>query len=282
MLKRISTIFLSALVLSILFSAFSVNSALAVTSDVATITFDTEAAIPNFYSEGDIDVTYAITDEYAYTGRSLKITMNVPDASVHEARILMDAGKLRLPNFNNCTIQAHVLFPVKSDKIWGPGTQSVTLIATDPSWVEQRSDSTLYGAWQTLTLQSGSNDNNKSFGFYFPVAGGNAGEVVCYIDDIRIIKDDVVVDTIDMDASFTYPMPTDTATFATTAATTIDPAENEDNTDEVTTTTTPVPDPDSKQSSSPLIIILIVSLVIIAAIAGIIYFFVWKSKNKYY
>lgn len=280
MIKRISAIFLSVVVLGVLFSVFAVNTASAVTSDIATLTFDTESAIPFFYDEGDLNVTLSITEEYAYTGRSLKVTLGVPDARVHEARLLMDAGKLRLPNFNNCTIEAHVFFPVPSDKIWGPSTQSVTIIATDPSWREEKSDSSIFGTWQTITLENGANDNNKSFGFFLPIASGNAGEVVCYIDDIRIIKDGAVLESVDYDANLVYPLPTDTATNGTTQLVT-EPSDSDDTTEEVTTTT-PVPDPDEQPRSSPLVIVLIVSLLIVAAIAGIIYFFVWKSKNKYY
>ena len=265
MLKRVFSLFLSALILSAVCSAFSGITAVAETSDAATITFDTDAAISNFYTEGSSDALLSITDEYGYTGKCLKVAIDVPDATAHEARILMDAGKFKLANFNNCTIEAHILFTVKSDKIWGPGTQSVSLMATDPSWTDVKTDSSLYGAWQTITLKCGPNDNNKSFGFYFPIAGGNSGQVICYIDDIRIIKDGAVLSSIDMDSSLTYPLATDTATFATSA-----------------TTTTPVVIEENGEGIHPVVIILIVSLIIIAGIVGIIFFFVWKSKNKYY
>ena len=280
MLKRVFSLLLAAVTLSVGFTALCTTS-FAADSDVATITFDTENAVPFFYESGDVDVTFTTTDEYAFTGKSLKVTIDVPDNSVHEAKILIDAGKLKIANFNNCTIEAHVLFPTDSDPIWGPGTQSVSMIATDPSWSEIKTDPTLYGAWQTVTLTLDGTTNNKSLGFYLPIDVKNSGTVVCYIDDIRIIKDGVVLDSIDMDPNAAYPLPTDTATFATEATTTQTPVEDTDGEQVTTKKTTPILI--EEEAGNPILLIVLgVSLVIIAVIAGVIYFFVWKSKNRYY
>ena len=280
MIKRTISLIVPVLTLALLISVFAGTCAFAESADVATFTFDTDATLANFYTQGNIDATLSITNAVSFTGNSLKVVLNVPDERARECRILFDAGKLKFLNFNDCTIEAHVFFPQDYNTVWGPGTQSVSLITTDPSWVASETDRTVFGTWQTVTLSCGANTNNKTFGFSIPVANNNAGEIVLYIDDIRIVKENELVASLDADPNLTYPLPTNTGATSEIVENPENPTE-EVVSEEPASTTIQVPTGDTNSKSS-LIIILIISFVIIAAVAGIIYFFVWKSKNKYY
>ena len=280
MLKRLLSLSMVALIFCVGFTGLNVSAAEA---DVATFTFDTPSALSFFYNTGDIDANLSITNEYGFTGKALKVEVDIPDNSNYEAKFLLDASRLKMANFNDCIIEAHILFPSDYSTVIGPGNQSATLLLTDPSWIDAKSDSSKFGAWQTLTVKDSDSSNNRSLGFCFPIAANNQGKFVCYIDDIRIIKDNAVIASLDMDTSLTYPLPTDTATFAKNEETTDSESEDTDaDTAASSTSTSKIIYVEETSGAPTLLIVLFISLLIIAVVVGVIYFFLWKSKNKYY
>lgn len=240
-------------------------------AEPATITFDTDKLLDDFVLEGSIEkdeLTFEITDEKYYIGKSLKITADLKDAPGSEnVGFTIDTNILGIENLAGHTVEASVLFPteLKSNLAFAQMYVHGTV------WLDATYEPSKKNEWQSVKIKVRDDVINNIIGFKLPFQKAYSG-TVCYIDQIMIYKPDGTLHaSYDASGDVDYSVETGNTT---TVSTTVDTQ------DLVRTTTKSTDDASPLAANKPVLIAVAGGILLIIAI--IIAIVVSKSKRKYY
>lgn len=264
-MKRILRFIVVAVLASMLVTV-GVSSA-----EPATITFDTDKLLEHLVLEGSIekgDLTFEITDEKYYIGKSLKVTANLKEAPGSEnIGFTIDTNIIGIENLAGYTVEASALFPseLKSNLAFAQ------MYVHGNVWLDATYEPSKKNEWQTVKIKVRDDVENNIIGFKLPFQKEYSG-TVCYIDQIMIYDPDgKIYASFDASDDINYAAETANTTTVLTEAQTQDLVRK----------TTKSPDDILPLTSQKPFLIAIAGgiLIVIGIIVAVV---VSKSKRKYY
>lgn len=166
-------------------AAFTLSISVFAADSNPTFCFDTEEGlsyVKTFGNTAETGLTYAISEDEAYSGNSLAISESFSSESSNtNCGIYFDAADFGLDNFSNYNITMKVYCTSASAK-----STSLLELFTDGDVYDSVNISTSNsGSWQEYTISVPTTSKNNKFGINVPITDSFDG-IVCYVDDITI------------------------------------------------------------------------------------------------